>query len=209
MRPDEEAGGGTQHHRAEQLLHPDVEVHRVGQDDDDDVGEEDAVLVVGKPQGAPIQVAPGVLDDRDIGPLVVGQDIDAVGPDEPEVGGDREAEPEDGEHVHQPRVEMIDDAFVLGFDHVGLDRRRPVQPDPTRSASLAHTFERRLPGHHRPIHAGASTMPAASITPPVPSTPAASTMPPASTMPVSTMPAASTMPADTSTRSRAAGVGRC
>lgn len=107
--PDDEGGRHHQHGPADELLSPDVEVRGVRQPYDDEVGEEDPIFIVLRPQRPPVEeIRVGVLDDRDVTPLVLIDVVDAVPGDGPEVAEHRKSETQGGQHVDQEWAHMID-----------------------------------------------------------------------------------------------------
>ena len=125
--PDEQSDRGHLHDATEVQLVHDVVVGRIGQGQDDKVGEQEAILVVLHPQGPEAEGSGiGMADDRDVGPLVGIDGVESVPVDQPEVRHHRQGEPEDGQCVRPPRQRDERGDRVLSGRCRRLGRRWPV-----------------------------------------------------------------------------------
>jgi hypothetical protein len=94
---NDQRGRSHQQRGAQELFDNDVEVGRMGQEEHDEVGEEEPVFVVLRPQSREGRVR----DEADIAPLVVEDDIAGVAMDQPEVRDDRDQHQRGGENSHE------------------------------------------------------------------------------------------------------------
>ena len=100
---DDEHHSAEQHEGAQVLLGDHVEVSRVGEGQHDQVGEEDTVFIVLCPQRRELQRARvRMIDQCHVAPLVVRDDVHAVGVDHPEVHHRRNGEAEESGAGYQP-----------------------------------------------------------------------------------------------------------